>query len=91
MAVGYLPNFEDIKVEIRDNLVLSVCGHNGSQNYLKLLQYSSGQWEITEQPVKRVPARIHQHELLLGARCLLVGKRAIFLLQDNDLVKTIEL
>jgi uncharacterized protein YjaG (DUF416 family) len=48
LATGYLPSFQDIRVNVFENMTLSVCGHNGSSNYLKSLQYISGKWEITE-------------------------------------------
>lgn len=44
MASGYLPNVEDFKVDNRDNATLSVCGHNGNNNYVKILRYGHGQW-----------------------------------------------
>ena len=61
LAVGYLPPFEDIKVDGRENMALSVCGNNGTFNYLKFLQYSSGKWEIEEEIFKKVPNNIFQH------------------------------
>lgn len=61
LAVGYLPLFEDFKVDGRENMRLSVCGYNGSQNYLKMVQYVSGQWEIAEQQIKKIYNPIFQH------------------------------
>ena len=71
---------------------LSVCGHNGSQNYVKMLQYTSGgHWEISETIIKKVTAKVYQHELLLGSRILLIGKTSIFIMEDGDLLKKIDL
>lgn len=72
-------------------MTLSVCGHNGTQNYVKMLQYSSGQWETTEQILKKVTDKIYQHEILLGGRTLVIGKKVIYVLEDYDLVRTIDL
>lgn len=46
VAQGYVPHFEDIKVDSRENMTLSLCGFNGSYNYIKYLRYGLGQWEI---------------------------------------------
>lgn len=48
LAMGYLPLFDDMKVDARENMTLSVCGNNGTYNYIKCLQYAGGKWEITE-------------------------------------------
>lgn len=61
LAVGYLPLFEDLKVDGRENMRLSAFGHNGSHNYIKMLQYVSGQWEITEQILKKIYNPVFQH------------------------------
>ena len=47
LSIGYLSPFDDWKVDTRGNMTLSVCGNNGSYNYIKCLQYSGGKWEIT--------------------------------------------
>jgi hypothetical protein len=44
MAMGFLPSFEDIKVDGRENMTVSVCGHNGTHSYIKWLKYGLGQW-----------------------------------------------
>ena len=61
LAMGYLPLFDDIKVDARENMTLSVCGNNGAYNYIKCLQYAGGKWEITEEILKRIPGNIVQH------------------------------
>lgn len=42
MATGFLPAFEDAKVNTRDNMTLSVCGNNNGLNYVKSLKYNHG-------------------------------------------------
>jgi hypothetical protein len=49
-----MAHFEDIKVDSRENMTLSICGFNGSYNYVKSLRYGLGQWEIDEQPYKKI-------------------------------------
>lgn len=46
--------FEDIKVDSRENMTLSLCGFNGNYNFVKYLRYGLGQWEIEECPYKRI-------------------------------------
>ena len=61
LAMGYLPNFDDIKVDGRENMTLSLCGSSSGYNYMKYLQYGGGKWEITEEMLKKVPGQIVQH------------------------------
>ena len=91
LAIGFLPSFEDIKVDVRENMTLSVCGNNGSYNYIKCLQYAVGKWEITEEILKKIPGQLIQHELLIGARKLIVSKNAMYVLEDNDLSRSLDL
>lgn len=44
LAVGYLSPFDDVKVDGRENMTLSVCGSNTNSNYFKCLQYGAGKW-----------------------------------------------
>lgn len=44
IAQGFMAHFEDIKVDSRENMTLSLCGFNGSYNYVKYLRYGLGQW-----------------------------------------------
>jgi 23S rRNA pseudoU1915 N3-methylase RlmH len=46
LASGFMSIFQDIKVDGRENMTLSICGNNGTHNYMKVLQYTMGQWEI---------------------------------------------
>lgn len=59
---------------------LSVCGHNGSHNYLKTLQYGLGQWEIVEQPLKKLQGMVIRHEILPMNRTLLLSATAMHIL-----------
>ena len=66
-----------------------MCGHNGSYNYLKTLHYVSGQWEISEQPLKKIQQPIIQHELLFGNRIIMITSNSIHIMEDNEMVKSI--
>jgi hypothetical protein len=46
LATGFMGVVEDVKVDSRDNMTLSVCGHNGTHNFVRCLRYGIGQWEI---------------------------------------------
>lgn len=35
-------------------MTLSVLYNNGNTNYLRHLRYALGQWEVTEQPYKKI-------------------------------------
>lgn len=91
MAIGFLPTFEDIKIDGRENMSLSLCGYSSSFNYVKSLRYGLGQWEITEQAYKKVQDLAIQHELLMGARTMFVTRTEIFIFEENDLLQTINL
>lgn len=91
LAIGFLPSFEDVKVDIRENMTLSVCGNNGTYNYIKCLQYSAGKWEITEEALKKVQGQLIQHELLIGGRKLLVSRTSLLLMEDYEPSRSIEL
>ena len=43
-AIGYMNSYEDIRIDHRDNLTLSVCTHSGASNIVKILRFISGQW-----------------------------------------------
>jgi hypothetical protein len=68
---------------------LSVCGHNGSYNYIKTLHYVSGQWEIAEQNLKKIQQPIIQHELLFGNRVIMITCNTIHILEDYQIMKSI--
>lgn len=44
LSMGFMPHVQDVKVNSRENMTLSVCGFNGSYNYVKCLRYAGGQW-----------------------------------------------
>lgn len=44
IALGFMPFFEDIKVDTNENMTLSICGFNGVHNYRKSLRYGMNQW-----------------------------------------------
>lgn len=89
MAIGFLPTFEDIKLDVRENMSLSLCGYSSGFNYVKSLRYGLGQWEITEQAYKKVQDLAIQHELLMGARTMFVTRTEVFIFEENDLLQTI--
>ena len=41
--------------------------------------------------MKKIPGQLIQHELLIGARKLIVSRNAIYVLEDSDLPKSLEL
>jgi hypothetical protein len=88
MAIGFLSNFADFKIDGRENMTVSVCG-SGPHNYIKCLRYGLGQWEVYEQAYKRVQDPVIQHEILYGGRQLLVTATEIFVFEEHDLVQTI--
>jgi len=91
-AIGYMNSYEDIKVDQRDNLSLSVCTHNGANNIVKSLRYALGQWEITEEPYKKIQNAVAiQHEILPCNRTLFVTRNALYHFEDTDLIQTIEM
>jgi hypothetical protein len=61
LAYGYMPYFEDMRLDSRENLTLSICCNNGSMNYVKSLRYASGQWEMEEQIYKKLQGLAFQH------------------------------
>lgn len=40
LAIGYINLFEDIKVNFKESLTLSICG----KGFVKLLKASAGHW-----------------------------------------------
>lgn len=46
MVSGYLPTFEEVRVNNSENMTLSICGHNGKDNYVKNLKYGNSMWEV---------------------------------------------
>jgi len=53
-------------------MTLSICGYNGSCNFIKSLRYASGSWEVEEQFYKKIHNEVaYQHEILFGGRMLL--------------------
>lgn len=91
MAMGFLPTFEDIKIDGRENMSLSLCGYSNSFNYVKSLRYGLGQWEISEQAFKKVQEVAIQHEILMGGRTMFATRNEIFVFEENDLLQTINL
>jgi hypothetical protein len=91
MAMGYLPAFEDIKVDSRDNMTLSVCGYSNSHNYVKCLRYGLGQWEIGELLFKKVQDQAIQHEIIMGKRIMFVTRADIFIFEEHELLQTLNL
>ena len=43
-AIGYMNSYEDLKLDFRENLTISVLCNNGTNNILKFLRYVTGQW-----------------------------------------------
>ena len=77
-------------MDSRENMTLSICGHNGSHNYLKFLRYGLGQWEVEEHPYKK----IHQgtvifHELLYCGRVLFATKTVLYIFEEAEVLQTI--
>jgi hypothetical protein len=54
LGTGYMPLFEDIKVDGRENMTLSICGNNGSCNFVKSLKYGNGGWEVEDTFYKKI-------------------------------------
>jgi hypothetical protein len=92
LAVGYLSSYEDIRVDFRENITLSVCCNNGSHNYLKSLRYASGQWEIKEEVYKKIQNGLaFQHEILSANRVLFATRSYVYHFEGSDLLQTIEM
>lgn len=92
LASGFMASYEDLKVDVRDNLSLSVCCNNGNNNLVRHLRYSSGQWEVTEEPFKKIQVGfVFQHEILPCNRTLFATKQFVYHFEEADLLQTIEM
>ena len=83
--------YESIIVDIKDNLSISVCGHNGTYNYLKNLKYNIGQWETTEVQLKKIYTPIVKHMMLMNGKTVFVTKTNICVADEKDIIQSIDI